>query len=243
MKIRAIRVVTSLTALVVLCGAAPADTGRARPDDPGSRPDRPAWVVDDVPDTVWILVEASAATGDEEEAREILRRAETLARRALEGHEDSVGRRFALAVVLGMRTDREGGRTKVDVAGELYEELGAVLALDPEHGRARHLMGRLHAGVRQMSGVTRWVAARLFGGDLLSEASWKEAERHLSFAEERAPEVPDHHLQLALLYLETGRPDRAAAEARHVLELEASSPLEQAARAEAVKLLEELGAG
>ncbi len=104
-------------------------------------------------------------------------------------------------------------------------------------------MGRLHAGVRRMNGVTRWIATRLLGGDLLSEASWAEAERHLAFAEENAPEVPDHHLQLALLYRETARPDMAVAEAGHVLALDASSPLERAARAEARKLVDELAGG
>lgn len=269
MNIGAIRTATFLAALTLVWGAGsgsaqsgvgrgigqepeptaaeterrPAGTGEARPGDPEARPARPAWAAGDVPDTVWILVETSVETREEDEAKTILRSAEELARRSLVGHEESVGRRFALAVVLGMRTEREGGKTKVGVAGELYRELEAVLALDPEHPRARHLMGRLHAGVRRMNGITRWIATRLLGGDLLSEASWAEAERHLAFAEAYAPEVPDHHLQLALLYRETGRPDMAATEAAHVLELEASSPLERAARAEAVKLLEERGGG
>lgn len=210
---------------------------------PSGRPEKPAWVVGDVPDTVWILVEASVARDDDGEANAILREAERLARQAVEGSESNVGRRFALAAVLGMRTDIEGGRTKVGVASDLYDELGVVLELDPEHTRARYMMGRLHAGVRRMGGVTRWLATNLLGGNTLKEASWEEAERHLAFAEEHAPEVPDHHLQLARLYVDIGRPDLARREARHVLDMKASSPLERAARAEAEQLAAELGAG
>lgn len=206
----------------------------------GTRPERPAWVVGDVPDTVWILVEASVAADDDDRAKEILREAEGLARRAVVGKEAVVGRRFALAAVLGMRTDIEGGRTKVGTASALYEELRVVLELDPDHTRARYMMGRLHAGVRRMGGVTRWLATNLLGGSVLKEASWEEAERHLAFAESHAPEVPDHHLQLARLYGDTGRPDLAAEEARHVLALEARSPLEWAAAEEAADYLAEL---
>ena len=224
-----------------LAGSVIAARTAAEPaDGDEARPERPAWVVGDVPDTVWILVEASVAVGDEDRAKEILRDAETLARDAAVGHDGNVGRRFALAAVLGMRTDIEGGRTKVGTAAALYEELRVVLELDPDHTRARYMMGRLHAGVRRMGGVTRWLATNLLGGAVLKEASWEEAERHLAFAESRAPEVPDHHLQLARLYGDTGRPGLAAEEARHVLALEARSPLERAAAEEAAAYLAEL---
>ncbi|MDX1495168.1 MAG: hypothetical protein R3253_13960, partial [Longimicrobiales bacterium] len=93
-----------------------ADAGSDTSSGRGPDRTRPAWVVGDVPDTVWILVEASVASGDDDQAKRILRRAEGLAREAVVGHEDNVGRRFALAAVLGMRTDVEGGRTKVGVA-------------------------------------------------------------------------------------------------------------------------------
>ena len=69
---------------------------------------RPAWVVDGVPDSVWILVEASTATDEDDDMKALLRRAELHARTALVDHADDVGRRFALAVVLGLRANREG---------------------------------------------------------------------------------------------------------------------------------------
>ncbi len=205
------------------------------------RPEKPAWVVGDVPDTVWILVEMSVAHEDDDMSKAMLVEAERLARDAVVGNESNVGRRFALAAVLGMRTDVEGGRTKVGVASDLHAELGVVLKLDPQHTRARYMMGRLHAGVRRMGGVTRWLATNLLGGATLKQASWEEAERHLAFAEEHAPEVPDHHMQLARLYADTGRLDLAQLETRHVLAMSARSPLERAARAEAEELASELG--
>jgi hypothetical protein len=201
---------------------------------------RPAWVTGDVPDTVWMLMEASVATQDEDRMKAMLREAEEHARAATVGQEDNIGRRFALAAVLGMRADREGGRTKVRAASALNDELNVVLELDPEHASARYMKGRLHAGVRRMGRVTRWLATNLLGGSTLKEATWEEAESNLSFAEASAPEVPDHHLQLARLYQDTGRPELAAIEVAHVLDIEPTSPMEMAARDEAIILQAEL---
>lgn len=228
---------------VALCLAvALASVGRAPGQEPAPGPaTRPAWAVEGMPDTVRALVEASAAARDDGRAKRLLREAETEARRAVAGDSSDVARRFALAVVLGLRADREGGKTKVRAAAALHEELRAILGREPEHARARHMLGRLHAGVRRMNGVVRWIATRLLGGDVLADASWEEAELHLGFAERHAPEVADHHLQLANLYRDTGRPDLALEEVRHVLALPAGSAMERAVRAEAVELRRELG--
>lgn len=216
----------------------PAD-GRTQEMD-ATRPARPAWVVGDVPDTVWILIEHAAATNDEDRMKRLLIDAELLAREATVGQDENVGRRFALAAALGMRADREGGRTKIRAAADMHDELLAVLTLDPGHAPARFLLGRLHAGVCRMGGVTRWLATNLLGGATLKQASWEGAEENLLYAERAMPQVPDHHLQLARLYLDTGRPADAADEVEHVLALPATSPLERAARAEASLLRAEL---
>jgi hypothetical protein len=198
---------------------------------------RPAWVVDGVPDSVWILVEASTAT-DDDDMKALLRRVEVHARTALVDHADDVGRRFALAVVLGLRANREGGRTQVNAASDLHRELETILEADPDHARARHMMGRLHAGVRRMNGITRWIATNLLGGGELKKATWEEAERNLTFAEERVPEVSEHHLQLANLYVDTDRPELALQELEHVFQLSTTSPMELATWDEAIGLQE-----
>lgn len=238
---RSVRV--PVLALTLLAGFA--TSAKAQSDQDSSavaeqRPERPAWVVEGVPDTVWVLLERAAAQEEDDRAEDLLREAEALARESLVDHEENVGRRFALAAALGMRAEREGGGGKVRAASALFEELEVILELDPDHARARHMMGRLHAGVRRMNRITRWIATNLMGGDVLGEATWEEAERHLAFAEEQAPEVPDHHLQLARLYAHTERPERAAEEVEHVLAMDPGSPMEEAAVAEARELQEEL---
>lgn len=201
---------------------------------------RPAWVPSGFPDTVWVLMEAAVASDDDERLRARLLEAEARARDELEGNEADPNRRFALAAVLGMRADREGGRTKIRAASELHDELEALLAIDPDHARGRYMMGRLHAGVRRMNRVTRWLATNLLGGGALKKASWEAAEEHLAFAAQHAPEVPDHHLQLARLYEDTDRPEMALNEVAQVLQIEPASPMEMEVYLEALELHAEL---
>jgi hypothetical protein len=206
---------------------------------PISPDERPTWVVDGVPDSVWMLVEVSLTLDDEDRRKELLKQAETHARLASEDHSDDVGRRFALAVVLASRADIEGGRTKVRIAAEFHGELEAILELDPQHARAHHLLGRLYAGVRRSNWVTRWLATNLLGGGELKKATWQAAEEHLSFAERQAPEVSGHHLQLAALYADTDRLELALQEVEHAFRLPVVSPIERVVWDEALEVKEE----
>ena len=229
---------TVLATILVLSSAL--GTLSAQVTVPITREERPAWVVDGVPDSVWLLVEASSEADDDDRTKDLLKQSETHARAAIEGHADDVGRRFALAVVLGLRTEIEGGRTKVNTASELHRELDAILEFDSQHARARHMLGRLHAGVRRMGRITRWIATNVLGGGELKKATWETAEEHLSFAEQQVPEVSDHHLQLANLYADTERAELALQEVEHVFQLPVVSPMERAVWDEALDVREEL---
>lgn len=191
-------------------------------------------------DSVWVLIDQTWTVEDQDRKKEILRHAEALARADLEGREGDIERRYALAAVLGMRANVEGGKTRVRAASELSEQLEAILAVDPNHAGARHMLGRLHAAVRRMNGLPRWIATHLLGGDELKKASWEAAEENLLFAEQHAPEVADHHLQLALLYRDTDRPELAAEELRHAMTLQAASARDLSVQREAVEVWDAL---
>jgi hypothetical protein len=212
----------------ILVGQAAVDGG------PASR-EPPVWVVEGVPDTVWILVEETFAEEDNDRVKEMLKEAEAHARLAAEGHENDVGRRLALAIVLGRRADTQGGRTKIEAASDCHRELEAVLELAPEQPQARYLMGRIYAGVRRMNWVTRWIATSLLGGGELKKATWEAAEEHLLFAEQVQSEVSDYHLQLGRLYGDTDRPELALQEVQHVLELPATTAWEISVRDRAIE--------
>ena len=208
-------------------------TGPISPDE------RPAWAVDGVPDSVWILVEESWTTDDQDRRKNLLKQAEIQARAASEGRPHDVARRFALAVVLMSRSDAEGGRTRVRTTSEFHGELEAILELDPQYAPAHHLMGRLYAGVRRANRIIRWIATHLLGGGALKKATWQTAEEHLSFAEQQAPEVSDHHFQLAILYADTDRLELALEELEHVFPRPVVSHMERMVWEEALAAKEE----
>lgn len=203
-------------------------------------PQRPDWATASVPDTVVALVERANHTADSDRRKDLLAEAERHARAAVVGQEHDIGRRYALAVVLGLRANSEGGQSTVRAAADMSNELEVILAADSSHAGARHMLGRLHAGVRRMNRVTRWLATNLLGGDALKRATWEAAELNLGYAEEHAPGVADHHLQLALLYRDTGRPALALAEIAHVRAFQATNALEVAVHAEAAEVWSEL---
>jgi hypothetical protein len=201
---------------------------------------RPYWAGETVPDTVVALVQLATQAPEGDQRKDFLRQAEAQARAALAEADGDLGRRYALAAVLGLRANAEGGQTKVRAASDLSKQLDSILAVEPGHAGARHMLGRLHAGVRRMNRVTRWIATNLLGGGELKRATWEAAEENLVYAEQQLPAVADHHLQLALLYRDTGRPELALGELEHALAIPATNALEEEVRAEATEVLADL---
>jgi len=96
-----------------------------------------------------------------------------------------------------------------------------VLEIEPSHPGAHHVVGRLNAGVMRMSRLDRFLARTLLGGDVLDQASWSLAREHLETAEAHDPCVPDHHYELARLYLDRDEPGLAYREIGHGMGLTA----------------------
>ncbi len=187
--------------------------------------------------------EASARgilTLSEEEGVRFFRRSQEYAERALALHPSDVEARYLRAAALGLRLQHEKAGTKIRLARDVWTETKAILLADPLHAGAHHLQGRLHAGVMRMGGFTRFLAHRLVGGALLGEASWALAECHLAMAAELAPGEVLNHLELGVLYRDTGRPERARSTLERLLALESRNALDDRLAARATALLGEL---
>lgn len=164
---------------------------------------------------------------DRETVRTTLGAIEPAVRAAALDAPAEVTAQYRLAALLGVRAEREGGRRRLSAASELRTQARRVLDLDPNHGGAHYLMGRLHAGVMRIDGVTRFIATRLLGGNALRDASWDTARMHLEAAERLAPCDPAHHFELARLYADrTDRRDMGGAERErgHALALTTAEP-------------------
>ena len=170
-------------------------------------------------DDAWRVVYAALATPGDPGGDPALATLQDSVERVLNADPDDLDTRFLLASILGARSEVNHGQAKLEWAGAMEAEVRRILERSPEHPGARHLMGRLHAAVRRMSGLKRFLARTLFGGDVLAGGSWETAKAHLEAAERAAPCVPDHHYELARLYLDLEMPREAATELRHTLEI------------------------
>ncbi len=121
---------------------------------------------------------------------------------------------YWLAASLGLLADQQGGRTKISLAREAHRCATLTLELDPRHGGAHHIVGRLHAGAKRLGWATRMIARGLGLGAVLNEASWESAEHHLRTAIEEDPGPLVHTYELARLLLERQPED---AEGRELL--------------------------
>jgi tetratricopeptide (TPR) repeat protein len=166
-------------------------------------------------DLLWKAAEEGASLGasllDAAGRKEVIARARGYAELASVAEPDGVDGHYWLAVTSGLLAEEEGGRTKIRLAEQAWDESSWVLLVDADHAGAHHLQGRLHAAVMRLNRVLRFLARSLLGGDALSQASWESAEYHLVRAAELAPGDPVNHLEVGMAYMDLDRLDEARA--------------------------------
>jgi len=164
----------------------------------------------------------------EKDARKcFFRMGEALARHLVFEDPNDPEPRYWYAAAMALRAAEEGGRTQVGLAQRAHEQARITLTVAPGHAGAQHVLGRLHAAVMRLSRFKRFIAIRILGGKVLSEASWETAESYLAAAARLQPEISTHHYELGALYLDTHRPELALVAFERVL---ACAPMEPADR-------------
>ncbi len=182
-----------------------------------------------------------ATEGTERKSRNA--EAEGFARRARFADPSGVEGAEWLAIALGRRARSGGPRPRARLAVAVREAALAALALDSANAGAHHVLGMWHAEVRRLPAVGRWLARRMPGGAVFAEASWEAAERHLLTAVALDPGGLIHHVDLARLYVDTGRAEEARAQLRETLERPAIEPVDPLHKQEAQELLRALERG
>jgi hypothetical protein len=199
------RIVAVAATTVAAVGQADAQHPPAPYSDPEESLEVATALLADHPDSVALhLVVAREATAlgvlgaTKEERIAWLVRGQEAASAALALDSASAEVSYWLAATLGLHADEEGGRTKISLARQAYARTQRTLELDSLHAGANHVMGRLHAGARKLGWLNRMIARTLGFGEILNDATWQGAERHMRIAAERDPD------QLVNLY-ELGR--------------------------------------
>lgn len=166
--------------------------------------------------------------------------AEGRARTAVEARPAAPEGHLHLAQALGLVALDAGTRERVQLSEEIRKEALAAIEADSSYAGGWHVLGRWHKGVMQLSGAGRFFARTFLGGEVLGEASWEGATRHLERASELEPERIVHHLELGRVYHERERPDAARERLRTVLELRPRDFHDCVYKRQARELLDEL---
>ena len=162
-------------------------------------------------EALWRASREAVDLGEFDDARRdsLYRLGEQYARRAVQANANSSMAHFALAKAIGRRALSMGARDRVKFAGVVRQEALEALRLDSLNAGALHVMGRWHANIMRLSGVSRFVARNLLGGKVFGEANWRDAARYLERAATLEPDRVVHRLELASVYRDSG--DKAKA--------------------------------
>jgi Tfp pilus assembly protein PilF len=145
-----------------------------------------------------------------------------------------------LAVALGRQALREGPKTKLAISREIKAETDRALALDPENGRAWHLLAMWNVKVAGLNAIERMAANTVLGG-VPKGASTANAEAAFQKAIALEPAYVNHRLEYGRLLKELKRPADARRELEKAVSLApTSSALDARYQSEARELLGKL---
>jgi len=192
-------------------------------------------------DLLWRAARESVNLGiladEDRERKGRFRQGETYGRLAVGADPGGVAGHYWLATALMRQALLSNPREKANLSGEILHEGNAVLALEPNHAGALHIVGQWHAEMMRLTGVAHFMAVKVLGGDGLRDASWEKAEELLSRSAELEPAVLVHHLELARLFVDTKRTHEALGALQEVLARPALEPADLKFKKEAEALL------
>ena len=182
-----------------------------------------------------------AAREDRPRWDELVRKAETYARRAVALKPNDPEGHFHLARALGLRATVAGVRQGVRLASAVRSEAMECLKYAPRHSGCLHVLGAWNAEVMRLKGYERFLARTVLGGRVFGAASWADAIRYLEAAVTAAPDRIVHRLELGEVYRDRARGSDAKRQFEAVLALPAADYNDERYKAIARVNLERLG--
>jgi Tfp pilus assembly protein PilF len=145
-----------------------------------------------------------------------------------------------LAQAVGRLSRTRGGKERVRFAKLIYDEAMTAVELDSTNDPAYHVLGAWNAEIKRLSGMTRFFAKTLFGAGFMDKANWGDAERYMRRAVALNPEHIYHHLELAEVYVDVKKYDKAREQLTLIPGLPIRDVLDEEYKKEAAALLEEI---
>ncbi len=173
-------------------------------------------------EALWKLSRAYVDVGekltDKEKRKEYFKKAEEMARKAIEVNPEGAKGHLYLSIALGRVALDASPKERIRLSKEIKSEVDKALELDPNDDIAWHVLGRWHRKLATLSWIEKKFA-NIFLGGVPKEASVEKAAECFQKAIELKPDHINHHLELAITYEKLGQKDKAIEEYKKVLEL------------------------
>jgi tetratricopeptide (TPR) repeat protein len=142
-----------------------------------------------------------------EQQQEYYRTGRAYALRAVQINPNGADGYYVLAVAMGRLAMSQSGREKVNSVKEIRANVERAIALNPQHARAWHVLGKWNYEVNNL-GMFEKAALRIAYGGLPS-ASLKESIRCYERARALEPEFALNYLELAKAYHKNDQDQKA----------------------------------
>lgn len=126
---------------------------------------------------------------------------------AIKVNPDGADGYYALSVAMGRKALIESGNDRIKAVREIRISAEKALALNPNHGRAWHVIGKWHYEVSDLNAVEKAALKIIYGG--LPKASIKESITAYEKAKNLEPVFALNNLELAKAYKRDGQKEKA----------------------------------
>jgi hypothetical protein len=196
-------------------------------------------------DARWRLFRAHVALAvmapSAEARNRILDPALPLATHTASERQPSVDLLYWTAALEGLRSLETGPRQTIKLATSARRHAQQVLAADPQHGGAHHLLARIEYEFLTLPRAERILARILMGSSYPSEATWESCAAHFRTAAQLWPQFVQVHHDRARMELRRGRLADAAQAAERALATPSLHPQDGRLKEDARALLRYLG--
>jgi hypothetical protein len=145
---------------------------------------------------------------------------------------------YAFAVAMGRKALIESGSERIKAVKEIKTNADKAVALNPNHGRAWHVLGKWHYEVSNLNGLEKAALKIIYGG--LPKSSLSESIKCYEKAKQLEPVFALNNLELAKAYHRNDEDEKAILLLKQLPGLPAKTEDDVRIRAEGKKLLEKI---
>ncbi|NGP87024.1 tetratricopeptide repeat protein [Fodinibius halophilus] len=175
----------------------------------------------------------------ESEQKEYFNKAISLAERALKVDSTDSQSNFVMSVAKGRKALISGAKARVAASRDIKKYVDRALKYDKNHAGAWHVLGRWHFKVANLSWIERVAANTLFGG-IPGDASNEKAADAIEKAISLNKDYVLYYVDLAKVYEEMGREQKAIEYCQTALEKPSITPDDPNLKNECKEIIDDL---